>query len=399
MGGRRRGGSVGGHIGAVAFGTLALVCGPLFGGSSEAQQQAPKQERVARVAGPRLNLNHLAEQMNANTLTVVTGAPTLIYTAFGYDLAAVLNNGDELRILPVISQGATQNVRDVRFLRGIDLGFAQTNILGHYRRTGEIGDLTERLVYIAKICNEEFHFVVRSDITSLEQLRGRKVNFNTRGSGTQLSARDIFGRLGIAVEEVNMGPADGLEKLKNGEIAATVLTSGKPAPALAPVKASDGYRILPVPFAKVLQDDYLPSTLMHDDYPNLIPPGETIDTIASGTILFAYNWPKNSDRYRRVDKFVQAFFSKFTEFQRPPRHPKWKETNLASAVPGWKRFGGAEEWLASYRDQVLASRRKQFEQFLADRQISTGRSQPMSETDRNQLFEDFVKWSQARETR
>jgi TRAP transporter TAXI family solute receptor len=395
---RRLGGLVAWRIGAVAFGVLALVCGPLFAESSEAQQ-ATKPERVARAPAPRPNLKDLADQMNANTLTVVTGAPTLIYTAFGYDLAAVLNNGDELRILPVISQGATQNVRDVRFLRGIDLGFAQTNILGYYRRTGEIGDLTDRLVYIAKLCNEEFHFVVRSDITSLEQLRGRKVNFNTRGSGTQLSARDILGRLGIAVEEVNMGPADGLEKLKNGEIAATVMTSGKPAPALAPLKASDGYRIVPVPFAKALQDDYLPSTLTHEDYPNLIAPGESIDTIASGTILFAYNWPKNSDRYRRVDKFVQAFFSKFAEFQKAPRHPKWRETNLASAVPGWKRFEGAEEWLANYRDEVLSSKRRQFEQFLADRQISAGRSQPMSENDRNRLFEDFVKWSQARETR
>ena len=60
------------------------------------------------------------------------------------DLAAVLNDGDELRILPVTSQGAVQNVRDVRFLRGIDLGFTISNILGYYRRTGELGYLTRR---------------------------------------------------------------------------------------------------------------------------------------------------------------------------------------------------------------------------------------------------------------
>src|SRR5262249_47321547 len=74
--------------------------------------------------------------------------------------------------------------------------------------------------------------------------------------------------------------------------------------------ASDGYRILPVPFIKTLQADYLPSALTHEDYPNLIAPGQTVDTIASGTVLFAYNWPKNTDRYRRIDKFVKAFFGK-----------------------------------------------------------------------------------------
>ena len=41
---------------------------------------------------------------------------------------------------------------------------------------------------------------------------------------------------------------DGLEKLKNDEIAAIVATTGKPSPVLGALKASDGYRILPIPF-------------------------------------------------------------------------------------------------------------------------------------------------------
>src|SRR5262249_36757179 len=64
-------------------------------------------------------------------------------------------------------------------------------------------------------------------------------------------------------------------------------------------------------------------------------------------------------------------------------------------LPGWKRFEGAEQWLANYREQVVANRRQQFDQFLADR--PAGR--PLGEQDRNQLFEEFLKWSQARERR
>src|SRR5262245_28029701 len=314
-------------------------------------QQSGAYDRTPKGGGERA----LTERMNANTLTIVTGSPPLAYAVFGYDLAAVLNDGYELRILPIVSQGAFQNVRDVRYLYGVDLGFAQTNILGYYRRTNEIPNISERIVYIAKICNEEVHVVVKSDITSLEQLQGRKVNFNTAGSGTQLSARDIFERVGVKVEELNMRQSDGLEKLKSGEIAATVLTSGKPSEALASLKASDGYRILPVPFIKPLQADYLPSTLTNEDYPNLIAPGQSVDTIASGTILFAFNWAKNTDRYRRIDKFVQAFFAKIADFQKPPRHPKWRDTNLAAIVPGWKRFEGAEEWLKTHGQAVQAS--------------------------------------------
>ena len=220
--------------------TLALLVGPVLDPARAQQQGNPA----------------IVERMNANTITVVTGSPSLAYFTFAYDLATVLNDGDELRVLPIASQGAFQNVRDVRYLHGVDLGFAQTNILGYYRRTGEIGDVADKLVYIAKICNEEIHVIARSDITSLEQLRGRKVNFNTPGSGTQLSAHDIFERLRIRVEEANYRQIDGLEKLKNGEIAATVLTSGKPVDAVLPLKASDGYRILPIPWTKSMPTDY-----------------------------------------------------------------------------------------------------------------------------------------------
>src|SRR6202008_224259 len=137
----------------------------------------------------------------------------------------------------VISQGAFQNIRDVRFLKGVDLGFTATNYLGQYRRSGEIGDLTDKIVYIARISNDHIHVLTRSNITSLEQLRGQTVNFNSKGSGSQLSAQDIFRALKINVEEVNLGPADAFEKLKNGEIAATILTSAAPASAIASLKA------------------------------------------------------------------------------------------------------------------------------------------------------------------
>jgi len=387
MGGRLRLRSATRCIVAAVLCGLIVLSNPILDRTAQAQQSAaPKGSNT----GARPDLRAITERMNANTLTLVTGNPSFIFTAYGNDLAAVLNDGDELRILPVTSQGAVQNVRDVRFLRGIDLGFTVSNILGHFRRTGELGDLEERLVYIMKISNDEIHLVTRSYVTNLQQLRGRKVNFNSKGSGTQMTARDIFTSLNIEVEEVNLGPADAFAKLANGEIAATVLTSSKPAAAIAPLKASEGYRLLPVPYAKPLRDAYLPSTLTHEDYPDLIAKGETVDTIAASSVLFAYNWPKNSDRYRRVDKFVKALFAKFTELQKPPRNPHWREANLAATVPGWKRFGGAEELLASYREQTVAGMREQFDQFIARRSGKV----PTSEPERNQLFNEFLRWRQ-----
>ena len=236
-------------------------------------------------------LGGLGERINANTIAVISGNLNATYVTIAYDLSAVLDDGDEFRVLPVIGKGGGQNIKDVRFLKGVDLGITQSNLLGYYKRSNEIGPIDDKIVYIAKLFNEEMHLIVRADsgISSLADLAGKKVNFSDAGSGTQLSTRDIFERLGIKAEEVNMGQADAFEKLKSGEIAATVLIAGKPAGSIGKLKAAEGFRILPVAFDKPLQSDYLPATLSTEDYPGLIAPGEKIETVAVGAVLIAFN--------------------------------------------------------------------------------------------------------------
>jgi TRAP transporter TAXI family solute receptor len=369
----------------------ALCAALLFNQQSVARQRgvSPAQN-VPQPDGP-------GERINANTIAIISGNPNGTYLAIAYDLSAVLNDGDNFRVLPVVGEGGAQNIKDVRFLKGIDLGITQVNLLGYYRRNNLIGSIDDRIVYIAKLFNEEMHLIARADsgITSVEQLVGRKVNFSDVGSGTQLATRDIFARLGISAEEVNMGQADAFEKLKSGEIAASVLIAGKPAGSVGKLKAADGFRILPMPYPKPLQEDYLPVKLTSEDYPGLIAPGQEIQTIAVGTVRIAYNWPKNTDRYRRIQTFVENFFPRLADFQKPPRHPKWHETNLATVVPGWKRFEGAEEWL---RDRVNGdeAERGRFNQFLAARQA---RPDSLSSDERSRLFQQFLEWSKPNERR
>ena len=344
---------------------------------------------------PQLGI--IGERINSNTIAVISGNLNATYVTIAYDLSAVLDDGDEFRVLPVIGKGGGQNIKDVRFLKGVDLGITQSNLLGYYKRTNELGVIDDKIVYIAKLFNEEMHLIVHADsgINSIHDLAGRKVNFSDVGSGTQLSTRDIFERLGIKAVELNMGQGDAFEKLKSGEIAATVLIAGKPTGSTSKLKAAEGFRILPVAFEKPLQQDYLPATLTHEDYPGLIAPSQKVDTIAVGAALIAFTWPKGTDRYRRIQKFVDTFFPRLAEFQKPPRHPKWREANLAAVLPGWKRFEGAEEWLRN-RDQVVARERDQFGEFLARR---VSKPVALSSEERDRLFQEFLVWSKARERR
>lgn len=355
---------------------------------------SPAQAQRTGAAVPnKPQLGTLGEQVNANTIAIISGNPNATYMSIAYDMSAVLDDGDDFRVLPVIGKGGGQNIKDVRFLKGIDLGITQSNLLPYFKKTNEIGPIDDRIVYIAKLFNEEMHLIVRADsgINATADLAGKKVNFSDVGSGTQLSTRDIFERLGIAVQEVNMGQADAFEALKRGEIAATILIAGKPAGSMAKLKAADGFRILPIAYAKPLQSDYLPTMLTSEDYPGLIAPGQKVETVAVGAVLIAFNWPRNTDRYRRIQKFVDNFFPKLAEFQKPPRHPKWKEANLAAVLPGWKRFEGAEEWLR--RNAPPQAEREQFDKFLANRRE---KAVSLSDEDRNRLFQEFLQWSRAR---
>src|SRR5882672_10655873 len=216
----------GGGIGAT------LMLSPVGLASQIPDARAEGQARTNASVDPRApaqtRTSALVEKINANTLMVLTAGSGLTYGAMAADLATVLNDGDNMRILPVQGHSAFLNVRDVRYLRGIDMGFIQSNVLGHYRRKGLVPDLTEKIVYLFKICNNEIHIITRSDITSVEQLRGKKVNFNQVDSGAQVSAQDLFGYLGVEVQEVNLRQNDALEMLKNGEIAATIALAGKP---------------------------------------------------------------------------------------------------------------------------------------------------------------------------
>ena len=303
---------------------------------------------------------HRFEQPNENTIGLISGSPNSDDTSLqvASDLAEVLNDDDGLRILPIVGFGGPRNIRDVRYLRGVDIGLTQTNILNDFRRSNERMGQTEsnKIAYIAELFKEEVHLVARPDITSIEGLRGRKVNLDARGSGTSYTMRDLFKALGIEVEEVGMSQAEALEKVKSGEIAATALVAGKPVRSISKLTGTDRLHFVAIPYPGQLFGDYLPATLAHDDYPELIAPGETVDTVAVGAVLISYNWPKtNVDRYRRVQRFVEAFFPKIAFFQQPPRHPKWHDVNLAATLPGWPRFEAAQEWLDSHMQAAQRS--------------------------------------------
>ena len=110
-------------------------------------------------------------------------------------------------------------------------------------------------------------------------------------------------------------------------------------------------------------------------------------------MLAAYNWAPNTDRYRKLSQFVDAFFTKFPTFQNPPFHPKWKEVSLSAPLPDWQRLPVADQWLKSHN--VEAVTRAKFDEFL--KQSPATAATVKTDTDKEALFKQFQSWEAERE--
>ena len=352
--------------------------------------ELPQVETPAQTQNMRENYR---SRLNENVVTIMAASPSETDLTIATDIAQVVDDGDNLRVFPIVGRGVAQNVKDVLFLRGVDMGITQANVLKHYAKTGELGsNFIDQVVYVAKLFNEEVHIVVRSDVTDIKQLKGKVVNLGTPGSGTAITGRLLLDALGIQVQESHFNDADAIEKLKSGGIAAAVFMAGKPAPVMDWLKGSDGLKLLSIPYTKELKDAYYPANLSHDDYPELIAKGQSVNSVSVCAVLIAFNWSRDNVRYRKVAKFIDAFFNKFDEFQKPPRHPKWREVDFAATLEGWHRSPASQAWIDRAKQGPATASRSNFDTFLAQNAPSNGT--PVSDEQRAELFKAFLEWNE-----
>jgi TRAP transporter TAXI family solute receptor len=375
---------------ALAFG-LCLIAATAFAGPRVKDLPKPDPDVTAAAQGTR---DKLRAQMNENVVTIMAGSPSGTDLAIVQDIASVLDDGDKLRVLPMVGKGPEQNIKDVLFLRGVDMGVTQANLLKHFDKTGELGpNLRSQIAYIAKLFNEELHLLVRDDVNDIKELNGKAVNFGRLGSGAEITGRLIFQALGVETQQLHLNDADAIQKLKAGEIDATIIVTGKPAPVLTTLKEATGLKLLPVPYAMGVEDEYYPATLTHDDYPNLVRAGESVETVSVCAVLISFNWPGDSVRYAKIAKFVDRFFANFDRFLEAPRHPKWREVNFAATLENWRRSPLSQAWIDRVkRASGDTASRGHFDAFIAQ---ASGR-ESISEAERAELFRAFLQWSKAR---
>ena len=136
--------------------------------------------------------HRMRDEINSGLVGIVSEG-----TDYTVDLALGLaGEQNRLRLLPIAGAGALQNAKDVMFARGIDFAILQTDVLDEIKRDPPFPGVEQYLQYVTRLYDQELHVLAGPDIQSIEDLRGKKVNFGLRDSGTYTTAMAVFDALG-----------------------------------------------------------------------------------------------------------------------------------------------------------------------------------------------------------
>src|SRR6202045_3143978 len=104
---------------------------------------------------------------NAWTVGIVGGQLSGTYMTFASELAEVLDDGNNLRVLPIVTYGAASNLDDLLYLSNVDVAVTQADVFDYFRTNRKISNLESRINYIIRLPVSEMHVLARTDIGRL----------------------------------------------------------------------------------------------------------------------------------------------------------------------------------------------------------------------------------------
>ena len=318
-------------------------------------QAAPAPKRALPIPNKPVSEDENAKAARINNWTIGLAGGLLegTFSKYAADLGKALDDGDNLRVLPIISYGAVGNVTDLIYLKGVDFAITYADVLDHFKNVEKIPGIERaRQLRHPDVPGRRSH-LVRPEIKTIEDLAGKKVGFNTVGSAANYTGGIVFDRLGIKVERVFHEQRAGARGHAQGRARRHRARRRQAQRAVHQVQARAR---LPLPAAsssrEKFEDYYMPAELTSADYPNLIPQGQPIQTISVPALLAVYNWkpdtgplpPLRALRGVSVRPLRQAARGRPTS--QAGRRSTWPGT-----IPGWTRFPPAQEMLEQDRGQ------------------------------------------------
>ncbi len=256
-----------------------------------------------------------------------------VWLDYAAALADKLDHENGLRILPMLGAGSVQALQDLTRNQNIDAAIVSSDSLAYAKTQNFVETDRNSFAYIAKLAPLELVLIARKDIKTVEALSGKRIATGPAQSATFASGELIFNALKIAFKRVPQQNDAALKALADGQAdAALILGTTQALKNLSGGK----FHVLSLAIPPALENIYQPAILTPQQFPDLIRPGDTVETIAASLALAVQNWPRSSPRIAALKTFeVELYKSQGDELS----------GNLAAVVPGWTRHSSAQDLL------------------------------------------------------
>jgi TRAP transporter TAXI family solute receptor len=180
-----------------------------------------------------------APAMAQQQLSIATGGTGGVYFPMGGGLAEVINNTVEGYAATAEVTGASVENMGLIATGDADMGIALADTVAQaYSGTGRFeGQQLEMIRGLASLYSNMIHIVALegSGITSLDDLRGKRVSVGAPGSGTEVNADAILSANGITyddIDEQRLNFNETADALANGDIDAGFWSVGAPTSSI-----------------------------------------------------------------------------------------------------------------------------------------------------------------------
>jgi TRAP transporter TAXI family solute receptor len=271
----------------------------------------------------------------ATKIRMATGGTTGTYYAYGGIIAQILGTKLSNVSFDVQSTGASKANIYLVSDGEVEMAMVQNDVMDYaYNGTSLFdGEKVSGFSAMACLYAETCQIVATPDITSIADLKGKRVSVGDAGSGVEFNAKQILAAYGISFDDItvqNLSFADSATAYKDGKIDAFFCTAGAPTTAVVELATSNTINLLEV-------DDEHAAALMAD-YPFytqiVIPAGsykgvdQDVKTVAVAATYIV------SDKLSEdvVYNMTKAIFENAGEIAKA--HGKGAELNAQYAVAG-----------------------------------------------------------------
>jgi TRAP transporter TAXI family solute receptor len=220
------------------------------------------------------------------------------------------------------------------------------------------GNAKPDLRVIANLFPEDLHLVLPkgASLSSLEDLKGKRVGIAQAGSGTQIAVELILAAHGITrddIDEAELNNSQSAERLADGQIDAYFYAAGTPVAAMIQLDNNKGMELYDWPEDEIAKANeavpyYIPSVIPAGTYPGVT---YDVDTVAvSGMFVTHADQPEEL-----IYGITKALWSDTARKLLDGGHPKGRAITPETALDGIEGIGvplhpGAERF---YREVGL----------------------------------------------